>query len=98
MLARVARYEVDPERSNDAIKAFEDSAQDIAAMEGLHAGYILVDSETGAVTTVTFWESQAALDSSETRAAGARQRAIQAVEGDVQSVQAFDVVREFGAS
>jgi heme-degrading monooxygenase HmoA len=96
MLARVARYEVAPERCDEALKAFQESALDIAAMSGLERGYVLIDSETGAMFTVTVWKNQAALDASETRAAAARRRAIAVVEGEVHWVQVFDVVREIG--
>lgn len=97
MLARVARYAVAPDRCDDAVAALQLAAQEIsAAMTGLSGGYIIVDSETGTTMTITLWETQAALDASETRAAALRQRAIHAVDGEVQSVQVFDVVREFG--
>jgi heme-degrading monooxygenase HmoA len=96
MLARVARYEVPPDRCDDAVKAFLDSAEEIAAIDGFGRGFLLVDSETGATVTVTLWESHAAFETSATTAALARRRAVDAVDGEVQSVQAFDVVREFG--
>jgi hypothetical protein len=57
---------------------------------------VLVDSENGGVVSVTFWRDQNTYDASEVAAARARRRAIGAVDGDVLSVQAFDVVREFG--
>jgi heme-degrading monooxygenase HmoA len=96
MQARVARYEVSPERCDDAVEAFLGSARDIIEMDGFQSGYLLVNSETGETVTVTFWESQATADASATRAASLRRRAIAAVEGDVSSVQGFDVVRNFG--
>jgi heme-degrading monooxygenase HmoA len=98
MQARVARYEVSPDRSDEAVEAFVDSAKEIAGMDGFQSGYVFVDSETGATMTVTFWQSHAAAEDSATRAATARQRAVAAVDGEVQSVQGFDVVREFGGS
>jgi heme-degrading monooxygenase HmoA len=97
MKARVARYEVAPERCNEAIDAFLDAAREIAAMDGFESGYVFVDSETGETMTLTFWESQAAADASATRATTARRRAVSAVDGEVASVQGFDVVREFGS-
>jgi heme-degrading monooxygenase HmoA len=96
MLARVARYEVPPDRCDEAVEAFLDSAREIAGIEGFGRGFLFVDSETGATVTVTLWESHAAFETSATVAALARRRAVDAVDGEVQSVQAFDVVREFG--
>ena len=98
MQARVARYEVSPERCEETVEAFLNSAQEIAGMDGFERGYLLVDSETGATMTLTFWESGRAAEASASRAASARRRAIAEVEGDVQSVQGFDVVRAFGDS
>jgi heme-degrading monooxygenase HmoA len=96
MLARVARYGLPPDRSDEAVEAFMNSAEEIAAMEGFDRGYLLVDSETGMTVTLTLWENQATLDASSTTAALARRRAVDSVEGEVEWVQAFDVVREFG--
>jgi len=98
MQARVARYEVPPDRCDEAVEAFVDSAKEIASMDGFHSGYVFVDSESGATMTVTFWQSHTAAEDSATRAATARQRAVAAVDGEVQSVQGFDVVRPFGGS
>ena len=94
----MARYEVSVDRSDEAVQAFVDSAQAIAEMDGFDSGYVLVDSETGETMTVTFWESGAAADASATRAASARRRAVDAVDGEVQSVQSFDVVQAFGST
>jgi heme-degrading monooxygenase HmoA len=91
----VARYQVEPDRCDDAIRAFGEAAREIAAMDGLEQGYICVNSEDGTVMTITFWRDQAALDASETRAVTLRQRATREVEGEVQSVHVFDVVRDF---
>jgi heme-degrading monooxygenase HmoA len=95
--ARVARYEVSADRCEETVKAFLESAEAIAEMDGFDSGYVLVDSETGATMTLTFWDSRAAADASGTHAASARQRAVNAVDGEVQSVQSFDVVRPFGS-
>jgi heme-degrading monooxygenase HmoA len=96
MLARISRYEIAPERCDEAVEAFTTAGRDIAAMDGFHSGYVLVEPETGALMTFTLWQDQQALDASATRAASARRRAIAVVEGDVLSVQTFDVVRELG--
>jgi heme-degrading monooxygenase HmoA len=97
MQARVARYEVPPDRCDEAVEAFLDAAKDVAAMDGFQSGYVFVDSETGETMTVVFWQNSTAAETSATRAATARRRAVSAVDGEVQSVQSFDVVREFGS-
>jgi heme-degrading monooxygenase HmoA len=98
MLARVARYEVPPDRCDEAVEAFADSGKEIASMDGFQSGYLFVDSESGETMTVVFWQSHAAAENSATHAATARWRAVAAVDGEVQSVQSFDVVREIGGS
>lgn len=98
MQARVARYEVPPDRCDEAVEAFLDAAEEITSMDGFQNGYVFVDSETGETMTVVFWQSPTAAETSATHAATARRRAVSAVDGEVQSVQSFDVVREFGSA
>jgi heme-degrading monooxygenase HmoA len=94
MLARVARYEVAPERCEEAVEAFTGAGDEIAGMTGFQSGYVLVDSESGSIISCTFWNDGQSLETSAARAASARRRAVDAVEGEVVSVQTFDVVRE----
>ena len=96
MVGRVARYEMDPSRCNEAIDAFLEAAREISQLPGFEGGYVMVDSENGAVMTWTLWQDHATLEASATHAAAMRRRAIAAVEGDVASVQTFNVVRRFG--
>jgi heme-degrading monooxygenase HmoA len=98
MLARVARYQIDPERCDDAVRAFQEAGADLAKLGGMNAGWVLVDTESGTTMTVTLWENRASIDASETRAATARQRAVREADGEVQSVVVFDVVRDLGGA
>jgi heme-degrading monooxygenase HmoA len=94
MLARIARYEVEADRCDDAIAAFTEAGNEIAALDGFHSGFVCVDSENGGVITCTFWDDHAVAEASATRATAARHRAVAAVDGEIVSVQTFDVVRE----
>ncbi len=47
--------------------------------------------------TVTLWESRAAMDASEVRAARLRQDAVQQADGSVASVHSLEVAVEIGA-
>ena len=96
MYARMARYHIDPQRCDEAVASFGEAGAKIGALDGFQSGYLLIDTDTGEVVTLTFWESQAAVDASEMRATTARQGAVREVEGDVDSVTRFDVVRELG--
>jgi heme-degrading monooxygenase HmoA len=98
MLARIARYEVEADRCDDALDAFTEAGGEIAQMQGFMGGYVCIDSENGGVFTCTFWEDHNAAEASATRATSARHRAVGAVDGEIVSVQTFDVVRELRPS
>jgi heme-degrading monooxygenase HmoA len=97
MLARVARYEVNRDRLTDAVEAFNDAGREIEQLEGFVGGYVLVDHEDGRTMTLTLWESDAALEESESTARSARNRAAGAVDGSVLSVEKFEVALELRA-
>ena len=94
MFARVARYQMDPDRCSDAVESFRRAGQQIAELGGFRGGYVLIDSDAGEVMTVTLWENRAALDASDVQASRIRQDAIQNVEGETTSVGRYDVAIE----
>ena len=97
MLARVARYEVDSNRIDDAVSAFGDAAKEIEALDGFAGGFVLVDHEDGRTMTVTLWDNTAALENSEPTAGRARRKAAEAVGGSVLSVEKFEVAHKLGS-
>jgi len=97
MFARVARYEVAPERMGEAVEAFRDAVGRIEGLQGLKGGSVLVDADDGVIMSMTFWETRSAMEDSEVQAAGARQAAAKRVDGTVVSVHCLDVVAEIGA-
>ena len=97
MFARVARYEVEPDRTHEAIEAFHDAAAQLEGTEGLAGGYVCVDYEDGAIMSMTLWQNRVAMDESERKAAGLRADAAKRVDGRVVSVQSLDVALEIGA-
>jgi heme-degrading monooxygenase HmoA len=98
MFARVARYEVDPDRTQEAIDAFHDAVLQLEGTEGLEGGYVCVDYEDGAIMSMTLWQNRVAMDESERKASGLRQDAAKRVDGRVMSVQSLDVAIEIGAA
>ena len=96
MHARVARYAIDPDKLVDALDGLRDAGRELAALEGYEGGHVLVDYDDGTLITLTLWENRAAIDRSEVRAAQLRQRAMRAVEGEVQSVTCYQVPFELG--
>ena len=94
MLARVARYEVDRERIDEAVQAFGEAAGEIEQLDGFAGGYVLIDPDDGRTLTLTLWENATVLENSERVAARFRRQAADAVGGSVLSVEKFDVARE----
>ena len=75
MFARVARYEVEPSRTQEAIDAFHAAVAELEGTNGLEGGYVCVDHEDGAIMSMTLWQNRTAMDESERKAAGLRQEA-----------------------
>ena len=98
MFARVARYEVAPERMDEAVEAFREALTEISGLEGLKGGSVLTDAEDGVIVSMTFWESRKSMEDSEVQAAGLRRQAAKRVDGSVVSVQCLDVIAEIGAA
>ena len=82
----------------EAVEAFREAASQLASLDGLQGGYVLTDEEEGVVMTITLWESRAAMDASEVRAARLRQEAAKQADGAVTSVQCLEVAVEIGSS
>jgi heme-degrading monooxygenase HmoA len=95
MWARVARYEVEAEHMDAAVRGFEAASERLAGLKGTRGGYLLVDREDGSAFTVTFWESRDALSASEVVAAGLRRQAMEEAQGQVSSVGVYEVAAEF---
>ena len=98
MFARVARYEVPPERMDEAVEAFRDAVTEIETLPGLKGGSVLVDAEDGVIMSMTFWETRTAMADSEVQAAGLRREAAKRVDGKVVSVHCLDVISEIGTT
>jgi heme-degrading monooxygenase HmoA len=98
MFARVARYEVEPDRTQEAIDAFHDAVAQLNGTEGLEGGYVCVDYEDGAIMSMTLWQNRVAMDESERKAAGLRSEAAKRVDGRVVSVQSLEVAIEIGTA
>jgi heme-degrading monooxygenase HmoA len=98
MLARVARYEFEAGRIDEAVQAFGEAAKQVEQLDGFAGGYVLVDPEDGRTMTVTLWDNAGTLENSERVAGKARREAAEAVDGSVLSVEKFEVAQELSGS
>jgi heme-degrading monooxygenase HmoA len=91
MHARVTRYDIPAERLNDAVESFGAALDEIRGLDGFREGYLLIDREGDCATTVTFWESRAAMDASAVTASRLRNEAAREADGVVASSHNFEV-------
>ena len=91
MFARVSSYEIRPERAGDATESFERAIGQIREMKGLAAAYLLVNGDEGRVLTMTLWDTAAAMEASRVAASRLRSDAVRTVDGDVVSVEEYEV-------
>jgi heme-degrading monooxygenase HmoA len=89
--ARLARYAIEPDRLVDALEGFREAGRELSELEGYRGGHLMVDHDDGTLITLTLWENRAAVDASDVRAASLRQRAVRSVDGEVQSVNCYEV-------
>ena len=98
MFSRVSRYEIPADRVDDAVDSFRDALEQIKGLGGFREGYLLVDRESDCATTITFWDSFAALEGSRVTASRLRTEAAHAADGGVTSSQDFEVAFQTGPS
>jgi len=92
--ARVARYEIPPDRTDAAAEAFGEAAGGIEHLDGFVGGYVLIDHQDARTMTVTVWDNLATVENSEHEAGRLRRAAAGSVGGSVLSVETYDVAHE----
>jgi heme-degrading monooxygenase HmoA len=90
--ARLAIYDVSEDLQAEARAGFEEAIERIRDVPGLQEAYLLVGTESGRTVTITFWESHEAMAASRVVASRVRSEAVAAVDGEVVSVDEFEVV------
>jgi heme-degrading monooxygenase HmoA len=65
-------------------------------MPGNQGALLLVSPEHGKALTITFWESEAALQATDQQAGQARQQAAGSAGMTITGVEAYEVALEFG--
>jgi heme-degrading monooxygenase HmoA len=95
MFARVVRYQIPEARFGEVVPAFREAVEQLRDIEGSKGGYLLIDRDNCTATTLTLWDNQAALQASEVSATKLRSDAVDAVEGEVQSIDRCEVALDF---
>ena len=94
--ARISTFAGDPAKLEEGLRhAVQDVLPDARMIDGWKGIVMLVDRLTGAEKTITLWESQEALEASETAAAQLRMRAAEEAGQRIVSVERFDVPLAF---
>ena len=95
MYARVARYQIPQDRFGEVVSAFREPVERLKEVEGNRGGYLLIDRDNCTALTLTLWENQAALEASEVAAGRLRSEAVEAVGGEIQTVDRCEVALDF---
>jgi heme-degrading monooxygenase HmoA len=94
MFARLSIYDIPQDRMEEARANFERAIARIRETEGLTKAQFLLGCDSARAVTITFWESHAAMAASRVVASRLRSEAAASVDGDVLSVEEFEVVPE----
>ena len=95
MFARVVRYQIPEARFGEVVPAFRDAVEQLREIEGNKGGYLLIDRDNCTALTLTLWENQGALQASEVAVGRLRSEAINAVEGEIQTIDRCEVALDF---
>ena len=96
MHARVSFYDLGSASRDDAARAFDGARSAVEQMQGNQGGLLLVSPEHGKAMTITFWESEEALQATDQQAGQARQQAAGSAGMTITGVEAYEVALEFG--
>jgi heme-degrading monooxygenase HmoA len=94
MFARVSTYQIPPERKGEAQANFGGALERIREVDGLEKAVLLFGCESDRAVTITFWENNAAMSASRVAASRLRSEAASSVDGDVVSVEEFEVLSD----
>jgi heme-degrading monooxygenase HmoA len=91
MFARVSRYDLPSDRAHEAAAAFREAMERIGELDGLQQAALLLATDGNRAMTVTFWDTENAMQVSRIAATRARSAAANAVGGEVISTEEFEV-------
>ena len=93
MHARVSTYKGE---ADDLVKGFDSVTAALEEVDGFEKAYFLVDREGGNGISITFWESEDALNASVERANQMREEATDQAGASIESVDHYEVALTIG--
>ena len=95
MHARITTIQGDPSQAEEAIAIVQNQVIPGAkGMQGFAGGYWALDRETGRMLAMTLWESEDAMAQSEEMAASLREESTSQLDGEIASVERFEIVAQ----
>jgi heme-degrading monooxygenase HmoA len=91
VFARVSIYDIPEDRAAGAKASFAGALETISTAQGLSEAFFLVSRESNRGIAVTLWDDEEAMSASRVPASRLRSAAIEAVGGEVVTVDEFEV-------
>jgi heme-degrading monooxygenase HmoA len=91
MHARVSVFQMTPDELDAGVEYGRGTIDKMMEMAGFRGNLALVDREAGKITSITLWESEEELKTSEERANAMRSSGAAAIDGSVVSVDRYEV-------
>jgi heme-degrading monooxygenase HmoA len=94
MHARVSTYRFPADGLDEAVREFENAVPKVQQMEGNKGAVLLVDRASAKGMTITYWESEQAMQGSTGAADEVREGAASAARGSIESVEGYEVAMQ----
>ena len=91
MHALVSVFQMTPDELDAGVEYGRGTMAEMTEMEGFRGNLALVDREAGKITSITLWESEEAMKTSEERANTMRSSGATAIDASVVSVDRYEV-------
>lgn len=91
MFARATTIQGRPENVEEGIARYREALSQFREMSGNQGAFLLVDRSSGKAVGITLWDSEQSVTESRERANELRERAAEEAQGDIQSVEEYEV-------
>jgi heme-degrading monooxygenase HmoA len=91
MYARATTIQGSPDAADEGVEQYRQALSAFRTIPGNEGAFLLVDRSSGKGIGVTLWESEQAMTESREQANQLRQQAVEQAQGQVQSVEEYEV-------